>query len=280
MIDIQTIKSLSGANDTNAKIWQPYFNDLLPKNGINTKERLVAFLSQVGHESGGLSRTSENLNYDASGLLKTFKNYFDVNTSKQYARQPQKIANKVYANRMGNGSESSGEGWVRRGRGLMQVTGKTNQLLFGKAFGIDTLNHPELIAGDTPSSSTSEQLKNAVLSAIWYWNNANLNQYADKLNLQKPMTDPSNLDTIKIITKKINGGYNGIEDRIQKAEKGRTFIKDVAFFFDKVTGGALTNVANYGEKHPLRLSFIGFFVGTMIAAVGTYLFINRKTIFK
>jgi putative chitinase len=250
MIDVQTIKSLSGAKDDVAALWQPYLNDMLPKRGINTKERLVAFLSQVGHESGGLFYTEEI----ASGA--------------------------AYEGRKDLGNTQAGDGVRFKGRGVIQTTGRANYEAYKKKHGIDVISNPSLLGGKNAKVSTPEQLRNSLTSALDYWESRKLNQYADKLDLQKPITDPANLDTIKTITKKINGGYNGLADRIRKAENGRSFIKDVAFFFDKITKGGVTAVANYGEKHPLRLSFVGFFVGTMIAAVGTYLFINRKTIFK
>lgn len=125
-------------------------------------------------------------------------NTFPGDLAKSYARQPDKIANKVYANRMGNGDEASGEGWKFRGRGLIQVTGKTNYTACGQFLKIDLTQTPEYL----------ETLPGAVDSAVWFWQLHNLNQYAD-------------LDDIKTITKKINGGYNGLEERTKYYEEAK-----------------------------------------------------------
>ena len=166
-------------------------NKVLPENGIDTPLRVSHFLAQVIHESGHLRYNSENLNYSASALKSVFKKYFPSDElANQYARQPEMIANRVYANRMGNGPEASGDGWKMRGRGLIQLTGYDNYKKCGEYFNIDLIKTPDLLL--VPEYS--------IKSACWYWNTRKLNDLADK-------------DDIVSITKKVNGGLNGIESR-------------------------------------------------------------------
>jgi putative chitinase len=158
---------------------------------INTPARQAAFLAQCAHESGNFNAMVENLNYGAKGLMGTFHKYFlDEATALHYERKPELIANRVYANRMGNGDEASGDGYRYRGRGLIQVTGKSNYAACGEALGADLLSEPELL----------ETSPGAVLSAGWFWAANNLNQYADA-------------GDILTMTKRINGGTIGLEDR-------------------------------------------------------------------
>jgi putative chitinase len=164
---------------------------LLDEYQINTPRRVAAFLAQCAHESGGFVFVTENLNYSAAGLMKTFAKYFpDQATADAYARQPDKIANKVYANRMGNGPESSGDGARYKGRGLIQVTGKDNYFWFASSLGIT----PE------EASEYMQTFEGAGQSACWYWEQASLNKLADA-------------GDIKAMTKRINGGYIGLADR-------------------------------------------------------------------
>lgn len=177
---------------------------------INTIERMAAFLAQIGHESGQLSVVEESLNYSAERLFAVFPKYFKtLDIAKEYARKPQKIANKVYADRGGNGKESSGDGWKYRGRGLLQVTLKDNYKLFDEwvtdvPMGCDFVDSPELL--------TEPQY--AVLSAFWYWDKHNLNKYADLSE-----------DNFKKITKIINGGLNGYADRFNIWKRAREVLK-------------------------------------------------------
>ena len=175
---------------TLASAWEKPFNDTFEKFEINTKNRQAAFLATVGHESNRLKATVENLNYSAEGLLKTFPKYFNKDQAAAYARNQQKIANRVYANRMGNGDELSGDGYAFRGRGPIQLTGKHNYKAFGIAVGVDVLTNPNLV---------SEPVLGC-LSAGWYWKANSLNTLADAKN-------------IEAVTKVVNGGYNGLEDR-------------------------------------------------------------------
>ena len=159
---------------------------------LNTPQRLAAFLAQTAHESGGFNFTKENLNYSAKGLMTTFKKYFqDETTADQYARNGTRIANRVYANRMGNGPESSGDGSKYCGRGLIQLTGKDNYTRFAKDLGISIDECVQYM--ETPQG--------AVSSAGWFWDNNNLNQYADK-------------EDFIMLTKRINGGTIGLDDRL------------------------------------------------------------------
>lgn len=157
---------------------------------VNPK-RAAAFIAQTAHESGGFNFVKENLNYSAKGLMTTFKKYFPTEElAKQYERQPQKIANRVYANRMSNGPEESGDGYRFCGRGLIQLTGRANYTKFAEDLGIsidETVAYLETPAG-------------AVSSAGWFWDNNNLNQYCDN-------------EDFVTLTKRINGGTIGLEDR-------------------------------------------------------------------
>ena len=171
-------------------IFEETLNTLLKKYKIDTKNRVASFLAQCGHESADFTVFKENLNYSAKGLLKIFPKYFNTETALVCARKPEKIANKVYANRMGNGSEESGDGWKYRGRGLIQLTGKNNY----KEFAID-----RALPFDT-ITAYCEGLAGIVDSAIWFWNKNNCNSYADS-------------DDIKAQTKRINGGYIGLLHR-------------------------------------------------------------------
>ena len=166
------------------------------KFNINTPLRLAHFLAQCGHESGGFKATSENLNYSAKGLNGIFKKYFPtLESALPYERKPEKIANKVYANRMANGTESSGDGYKFRGRGYIQLTGKDNYTQFGKAIGEDILSNPDVVSG-----------KYALLSAAWFWSKNGLNNLADGGSTDAVVTS---------ITKRVNGGTIGLADRIK-----------------------------------------------------------------
>lgn len=162
---------------------------------INTSLRLAHFLAQCGHESGGFKFTSENLNYSADGLKKVFGKYFPGDLANSYARQPQKIASRVYADRMGNGNEASGDGWKYRGRGYIQLTGKANYTAFHGSVPEDILEQPDLVATKYP-----------LLSAAWFWNSRSLNALADQ---------GAGNDAVQAITKKVNGGVLGLDDRIK-----------------------------------------------------------------
>jgi len=170
--------------------------DTAAKFGINTPLRLAHFLAQCGHESGGFRLTQENLNYSAKGLNGIFKKYFPTEAAAApYNRNPQKIANKVYSNRMGNGTEASGDGYKFRGRGYIQLTGKDNYTAFGKSIGVDMTVNPDLVASQY-----------ALLSAAWFFTKNGLHKMADEGATDAVVTK---------ITKRVNGGTIGLPDRIK-----------------------------------------------------------------
>lgn len=172
-------------------------NDVMDYYDISkTPVRSASYLAQIAHESGGFNLVVENLNYSAQGLMTVFKKYFPtLELAQQYARKPEKIANRVYANRMNNGSELSGDGWRFRGRGLIQLTGRYNYTQFADGLGIsldECVEYMETAAG-------------AVSSSGWFWDNNNLNSYCDRGDFIG-------------LTKRINGGTNGLSDRIHHYE--------------------------------------------------------------
>jgi putative chitinase len=175
-------------------------NNIFIKLG-NQVNRCAAFLAQTGVESNSFLDFSENLNYSAQGLLATFPKYFDQTTAQSYAHQRERIANHVYANRMGNGNEDSGDGYFYRGRGAIACTGRYNYDLCGKALGIDAIGNPDLLS----------LMPGALDSALWFWTKMNLNKYSDR-------------DDIKTITKLINGGYNGLNERTTAYELAKTIL--------------------------------------------------------
>jgi putative chitinase len=171
--------------------WHHALSQLLPDYEINTPQRIAAFIAQCAHESGNFIFLSENLNYKAESLVKIFHKYFPtIESTNGYAKNPQKIANKIYADRMGNGNEASGDGYKYRGRGLIQLTGKTNYTWFAASLEIS----PEEAAEYT------QTFEGAAQSACWFWETNKLNQWADKGDIEK-------------MTKIINGGTIGLEDR-------------------------------------------------------------------
>jgi putative chitinase len=176
--------------------WYEALYEILPDYDINTVPRVAAFLAQTAHESGGYRAIKENLNYRAVTLRKVFPKYFpDDATANAYAGQPERIANRVYANRMGNGPEESGDGYRYCGRGLIQLTGKDNYTRYAQST-------------EQTVEEASEHLttfEGAIQSACWFWETNNLNALADA-------------GDIKTMTKKINGGFIGLEDRIKHYE--------------------------------------------------------------
>jgi len=180
-------------SDENVAKFSVHLAELMPKYGIDTPLRQRHFFAQLLHESGGFNFVRENLNYSADGLLKTFPRHFPTRQlAEQYARQPERIANRVYADRMGNGNEASGDGWRHIGRGLIQTTGKNNYTATSQALFGDNrlLTQPHLL----------EEPRHAVESACYFWKANNLNALADR-------------NDIEGLTRRINGGLNGLDDR-------------------------------------------------------------------
>lgn len=186
----------------------PLLKDVMAKFEINTPLRLAHFLAQCGHESGNFKVTRENLNYSAEGLTKIFPKYFpNIEVAMLFAKQPEKIANKVYANRMGNGDEASGEGFKFRGRGYLQVTGKQNYAALGKELGVDLITNPDLVATTYPFDS-----------AGWFFKKNNLLAICDE--------GPSDI-TVTKVTKRVNGGTIGIEQRKKEFQKFYDILKPI-----------------------------------------------------
>lgn len=179
----------------------PQLNAVLTQYEINRNpKRFAHFMAQVAHESGHFSRLEENLNYSGERLWQVFRKYFtDEAEALTFAKQPEKIANRVYCNRMGNGDEASGDGWKYRGRGFIQLTGRDNYREIGKKIGVDLEATPELVATDLPT---------ALKTACAFWDSRKLNVLADK-------------DDLRAITKKINGGYIGLAERQSLLDRAR-----------------------------------------------------------
>lgn len=189
MITVEQFKKCFPANKEPQE-WTDALNAVLPLYQINSGARIAHFLAQCGHESIGFTAVKENLNYSADALTATWPKRFPAGLAESYHRQPERIANRAYADRLGNGPEASGDGWRYRGRGVIQVTGKGNYSDFAKS------------AGKTLEDVVAylETKRGAVESACWYWKTRGLNSIADS-------------GDILSLTKRINGGTNGLEDR-------------------------------------------------------------------
>ncbi len=173
--------------------WYEALEQLLPEYDINTPLRVAHFVAQCAHESGNFLFIKENLNYRAESLMKTWPRLFPtMEIARQYEKKPEKIANRAYGNRMGNGDEASGDGWLYCGRGLIQLTGKDNYTFFAGSLGISVEEAADYLA----------TFEGAAQSACWYWEQNNLNRFADA-------------NDVKGLTRAINGGYLGLEDRIK-----------------------------------------------------------------
>lgn len=180
--------------------------EVIEKFQINTPLRMAHFLAQCGHESGGFKLVRENLNYSSKGLLTTFKKYFPTEQkAKLYERQPERIANLVYGNRMGNGDETSGDGFRFSGRGYIQLTGRNNYAAFDKVVEENLLEQPGLVATKYP-----------LLSAAWFWSTNRLNALADR-----GATDAD----VTAITRRVNGGTIGLPDRIKHFKEYFNLLK-------------------------------------------------------
>jgi putative chitinase len=170
---------------------------------INTPIKLAHFLAQCGHESGNFRIVQENLNYSKQGLMRVFPRYFPGNLAESYEKKPEKIASRVYGDRMGNGSEATREGFKFRGRGYIQLTGKNNYTAFGNAIGVDLVSNPDLVATKYP-----------LLSAAWFFSKNCLSKCVD-----------ASEQTIKNVTRCVNGGQIGIDDRIKHFKEYYSLLK-------------------------------------------------------
>ena len=185
--------------------WVPWLNMTMLTYEITTPQRQAMFLAQLAHESGSFRFVEENLNYSVEALQRVFKKYFPTDElALMYARQPEKIANRVYANRMGNGEESSGDGWKYRGRGIIQLTGKDNYAAFSLKANNNALLEPDLVA----------EPELAAMSAGWFWDTNGLNKLSDT-------------GDVRAVTRRINGGFNGLADREAKYNKLITILTGV-----------------------------------------------------
>lgn len=200
----QDILTALGTSIETADKWLPWLNKTMQKYDIKSPRRQAMFLSQLAHESGNFRFTSENLNYSADALERVFKKYFPTRElAEEYARQPEKIANRVYANRMGNGDEESGDGWKYRGRGLIQLTGLNNYANYSMHCDNEALTKPEIVA----------EPEYAADSAGWFWSVNRLNAMADT-------------GDVRAVTRRINGGFNGLADREAKYNKLIVLLED------------------------------------------------------
>jgi putative chitinase len=182
--------------------WCDILNDLMPKYDIDSPQRIAAFIAQCSHESGHFEKLIENLNYGAKGLIMTWpKRFTSTDQVNKYARQPEMIANYVYANRLGNGDELSGDGWKYRGRGLIQLTGKYNYQKFADTVGMDLEQVTRYL----------ETKQGAAEAACLFWKNNKLNSHAD-------------VGDIKGMTKVINGGYIGLPEREENYRKALNIL--------------------------------------------------------
>ncbi len=174
-----------------ATLFLPLLAAAMEEFGISTRLRQAAFLAQAGHESGALGRLVENLNYSAAGLLSTWPSRFTAESAAAYARQPERIANRVYGGRGGNGDEGSGDGWRFRGRGVFQLTFRDNYSRAGQALGLPLEDEPELVATPPVACRTAGR----------YWRDQDLNSPADSGDMET-------------VTRRINGGLTGLADRL------------------------------------------------------------------
>ena len=191
-----------GMSEERAFKWLPHVLESATKYQFTEPKRMAMWIAQCGHESNGFNDLSENLNYSASALRKLWPKRFPTDEiANAYARQPEKIANRAYADRMGNGPEDSGDGWRFRGRGLIQLTGRDCYTAFTAALGVDCINHPSLLSDP----------RWAALSAGWFWETRKLNVLSDRCD-------------IMAVTKAINGGSHGIIDRQRRYDRALKIV--------------------------------------------------------
>lgn len=195
------LQALTGCRKEESDKFSNHLLSAMRDMQIESPLRMAAFLAQVAHESGLFRTLEENLNYSAKGLRATFGKYFLEGEEKEFERKPEKIANRVYANRMGNGDEKSGDGWSFRGHGLIHLTGKSNYAEYDHTVRLGLVDCPDLLLEPV----------NAANSAVWFWNKKGLNPLADRGEFEK-------------ITRAINGGLNGFSERIKIYERAKLVL--------------------------------------------------------
>lgn len=201
-LSVETFAAAAGLSPELAARWHPHVLEAAGRFGFLAPPRLAMWIAQCGHESQSFRRTEENLNYSAEALRRTWPIRFPSHVlAQQFTRKPEAIANYVYADRLGNGPEASGDGWRFRGRGLIQVTGRANYRACGTALAVDLEAAPELLATDYL----------AALSAGWFWDSRGLNVFADRGDVRE-------------VTHRINGGFHGIEDRTARWARAKTAL--------------------------------------------------------
>lgn len=196
MTQYELLNKVKGITPANAKLYADSLKKAMIKHNITSPNRINMFLAQIGHESNSFSVTIENLNYSSEArLLKIFGKHIKQSEAKDFVRNPVKLANRVYANRMGNGNEASGDGYKYRGRGLPQLTGRDNYTALTAAIGSNLVAMPDLVLQPDISA----------LAAAWFWSSNGCNVLADK-------------GQFEAVTRKINGGLNGLDDRLARFE--------------------------------------------------------------
>ena len=206
-VTADNLKAAMGCDGKTASVWAPPLDDACRKFGITTPARLSAFLAQVGHESDSLRRLVENVNYRADGLLRVWPSRFTAQTAAEYARQPERIANKVYGGRMGNGPEATGDGWRYRGRGPIQVTGKANYESIGELIQRAVPTAPDFVI----DPDLMLEPRWGALAAAAYWDSHDLNELADAGQFER-------------LTKRVNGGLIGWADRKARYDRSRKVL--------------------------------------------------------
>lgn len=201
MIIEKRLLSALGVSAVRVDRFLPDLNNTLPEHQIDTPLRVAHFLSQVVHESGRFKHVEENMNYSKERLLAVFSKYFTPEEAYAYGGHPEKIGSRVYGSRMGNGNEATGDGYHYRGRGLIQLTGKNNYRNFSRWVGEDVVAQPHLVAE-----------RYAVHSAVFYWDSRRINSIADA-------------DDIRAVTKTVNGGLNGLQDRLELLDRAKVFLR-------------------------------------------------------
>jgi len=231
-------------NNKDNALWHAELSKILPKYNIDTVERVAGFIAQTGHESGDFRIMSENLNYSAGGLNRVFSKYFRRagRDAAAYARQPERIANIVYANRMSNGGADSNDGWTFRGAGILQLTGRDNHTRFGSSINITA----------EEAADYSRTVAGAIESACWFWNKNNLNRLCDRRDIVG-------------MSKRINGGTNGLTDRVNRWNKALSVLNNEKNF-ELIRLGSTGDSVKVVQKK-LGLEITGIFDKAMLLTV-------------